>query len=374
MTSPLEIEGWNHIYSGKVRDLYESKDPKLAHLILVVASDRVSAFDRVLEPAIPNKGKHLTTLTNWWFERLPVANHLSSDAPVPIEVAGRAVVAKKLEMFPIECVVRGYLSGSAWKEYQAKGEICGVELPEGLTFGGKLHKPIFTPAFKAQLGDHDENISFEKVVELVGLENAEQLRALSIEIFKKASELAEQAGLILADTKFEFGTDPATGQMVLGDEALTPDSSRYWAKSAWERGERNDSFDKQGVRNWLAANWDQTGTPPTLPPEIVAETERKYAELVELLTSEPFKVTLTDPLGLHARPAAEIASMAKEMEIEVMLGNASGKWVQGSSPLLLLTLKLKQGDDLYVSFSSGSTVSQNEFLVALGEIIRGAKP
>jgi phosphoribosylaminoimidazole-succinocarboxamide synthase len=374
MTSPLEISGWRHVYSGKVRDLYESKDPSLSHLILVVASDRVSAFDRVLEPAIPNKGKHLTTLTNWWFERLPVANHLSNEVPIPEEVVGRAVVAKKLKMFPIECVVRGYLSGSAWKEYQAKGEICGVELPEGLTFGGKLSKPIFTPAFKAELGDHDENISFEKVVELVGLENAEQLRALSIEIFKKASELAEQAGLILADTKFEFGTDPATGQMVLGDEALTPDSSRYWSKSAWEKGERNDSFDKQGVRNWLAANWDQSGTPPTLPPEIVAETERKYAELVELLTSEPFKVTLTDPLGLHARPAAEIASLAKQLEIEVMLGNASGKWVKGSSPLLLLTLKLKQGDDLFVSFSSGSTASQNEFLVALDAIMKGAKP
>jgi phosphoribosylaminoimidazole-succinocarboxamide synthase len=186
MTSPLEIAGWRHVYSGKVRDLYESQDPEFSHLILVVASDRVSAFDRVLEPVIPNKGKHLTTLTNWWFERLPVANHLSSEVPIPTEVAGRAVVAKKLKMFPIECVVRGYLSGSAWKEYQAKGEICGVELPEGLTFGGKLPKPIFTPAFKAELVYHDENISFEKVVELVGLENAEQLRALSIEIFKKA--------------------------------------------------------------------------------------------------------------------------------------------------------------------------------------------
>ena len=281
-----EIAGWHHVYSGKVRDLYESNDPKLSHLILVVASDRVSAFDHVLEPAIPNKGKHLTALTNWWFERLPVENHVSKEVPVPAEVQGRATVAKKLEMFPIECVVRGYLSGSGWKEYQDKGEICGVELPEGLTFGGKLPRPIFTPAFKADLGDHDENISFEKVVEIIGLENAERLRALSLEIFTKASELAERAGLILADTKFEFGIDPATGHTVLGDEVLTPDSSRFWSKAAWERGERKDSFDKQIVRNWLAQNWDQTGEPPVLPPEIVSQTQSKYAELVERLTQE----------------------------------------------------------------------------------------
>jgi len=281
-----DIAGWHHVYSGKVRDLYESNDPSLSHLILVVASDRVSAFDHVLEPAIPNKGKYLTTLTNWWFERLPVENHVSHEVPVPSEVQGRATVAKKLEMFPIECVVRGYLSGSGWKEYQDKGEICGVELPEGLTFGGKLPKPIFTPAFKAELGDHDENISFEKVVELIGLDNAERLRALSLEIFAKASELAEQAGLILADTKFEFGIDPATGHTVLGDEVLTPDSSRFWSKAAWDRGERKDSFDKQLVRNWLAENWDQTGEPPMLPAEIVAQTQGKYAELVERLTSE----------------------------------------------------------------------------------------
>jgi phosphoribosylaminoimidazole-succinocarboxamide synthase len=280
------IPGWHHVYSGKVRDLYESDDPALSHLILVVASDRVSAFDQVLQPAIPNKGKHLTALTNWWFDRLPVENHVSHEVPVPDEVAGRATVAKKLEMFPIECVVRGYISGSGWKEYRETGEICGVELPEGLTFGGKLPKPIFTPAFKADLGDHDENISFEKVVEIIGLDNAEQLRSLSLEIFAKASELAEHAGLILADTKFEFGVDPATGHTVLGDEVLTPDSSRFWSKAAWNRGERKDSFDKQIVRNWLAANWDQTGEPPVLPAEIVAQTGERYAELVERLSSE----------------------------------------------------------------------------------------
>lgn len=280
------IAGWKHVYSGKVRDLYESVDPKLNHLILVVASDRVSAFDQVLEPAIPNKGKHLTTLTNWWFNRLDVPNHTTEEVVVPAEVAGRGTVAKKLEMFPIECVVRGYISGSGWKEYEAAGTICGIALPEGLHFGGKLPEPIFTPAYKAPMGEHDENITFERVVELIGQENANALRDLSIKVFNRASELAERAGLILADTKFEFGIDPATGAITLGDEVLTPDSSRFWSKAAWDRGERKDSFDKQIVRNWLAENWNQQGTPPELPAEIVEQTSAKYAELVERLTQE----------------------------------------------------------------------------------------
>lgn len=282
-----QLEGWKHVYSGKVRDLYESEDPALSHLILVVASDRVSAFDHVLEPAIPNKGKYLTTLTNWWFDRINVPNHVSHDAPVPAEVAGRATVAKKLEMFPIECVVRGYISGSGWKEYQTTGAVCGVKLPEGLTFGAKLPEPIFTPAFKAELGEHDENISFEQVVEIIGQDAAEALRDLSLKVFADASALAERAGLILADTKFEFGRDPKTGVITLGDEVLTPDSSRFWARSSWERGDRKDSFDKQLVRNWLAENWDQApgSNPPTLPTEIVQQTSAKYAELVERLTT-----------------------------------------------------------------------------------------
>jgi phosphoribosylaminoimidazole-succinocarboxamide synthase len=282
----LEIPGWKHVYSGKVRDLYESENPNYAHLILVVASDRVSAFDHVLEPDIPNKGKHLTTLTNWWFDRLDVPNHVSHEVEIPEVVKGRATVAKKLQMFPIECVVRGYISGSGWKDYQATGTICGVQLPEGLQFGGKLPEPIFTPAFKAELGEHDENISFEKVVELIGEHHANELKNLSIKIFNRASELAEKAGLIVADTKFEFGIDPSNDLTTLGDEVLTPDSSRFWSKSAWERGERKDSFDKQIVRNWLADNWDQTGTPPQLPNEIVTQTADKYAELVERLTQE----------------------------------------------------------------------------------------
>ena len=286
MGEAISIPGWKHVYSGKVRDLYESTDATLSHLILVVASDRVSAFDHVLDPAIPNKGKYLTALTNWWFDRLDIPNHVSHEVAVPAEVDGRGTICKKLEMFPIECVVRGYISGSGWKEYQASGTVCGIPLPEGLNFGGKLPEPIFTPAYKAPMGEHDENITYEKCVELVGAENAAALRDLSLSVFKRASELAEHAGLILADTKFEFGVDPATGQITLGDEVLTPDSSRYWSKAAWDRGERKESFDKQQVRNWLAENWDQTGTPPRLPDAVVNQTAAIYGELVERLTSE----------------------------------------------------------------------------------------
>jgi phosphoribosylaminoimidazole-succinocarboxamide synthase len=279
------IAGWHHVYSGKVRDLYESDDSNLSHLILVVASDRVSAFDRILEPEIPNKGAYLTKLTNFWFEKLSVPNHISSEVPVPQEVLGRAMVCKKLEMFPIECVVRGYISGSGYKDYLATGEICGNKLPAGLAFGDKLPEPIFTPAYKAELGDHDENITFEKVVEIMGEENANALKTLSLEIFSKASAIAAEAGLILADTKFEFGIDPATNQITLGDEVLTPDSSRYWSQSAWDAGDRKESFDKQIVRNWLAANWDPISdtNPPALPQEIVEQTSAKYAQLIDLL-------------------------------------------------------------------------------------------
>ena len=280
---PLHLDGWKHVYSGKVRDLYESTDSNFAHLILVVASDRVSAFDHVLEPSIPGKGTHLTTLTNWWFERLEVTNHVSHEVPVPAEVAGRATVAKKLDMFPIECVVRGYISGSGWKEYQADGTICGVELPEGLTFGAKLPEPIFTPAFKAELGDHDENITFERVVELIGEADAKALRDLSLQIFARASELAEKAGLILADTKFEFGLSPE-GSLVLMDEVLTPDSSRYWPADAYREGANPPSFDKQYLRDWLdaaqvdGAPWNKSAPAPTLPQEVISLTADKYQE------------------------------------------------------------------------------------------------
>ena len=280
------IAGWQHVYSGKVRDLYESAEHP--ELILVVASDRVSAFDRILSPEIPDKGKYLTTLTKWWFEKLNVPNHTSNSVEVPEEVKDRGMVCLKLEMFPIECVVRGYLSGSGYKDYIATGEICGVKLPAGLSLGDKLPEPIFTPAYKAPLGDHDENISFERVIELIGQNNADDLRKISLDIFKTASELADKAGLILADTKFEFGINPKTNEITLADEVLTPDSSRYWSKAAWESGNRTDSFDKQIVRNWLASNWDQAAepNPPALPNEIVSQTKEKYAQLIELLTQQ----------------------------------------------------------------------------------------
>ncbi|NBU22726.1 MAG: phosphoribosylaminoimidazolesuccinocarboxamide synthase [Actinobacteria bacterium] len=279
----MQLDGFRHIYSGKVRELYEPTDPQFSHLVLIVASDRVSAFDHVLNPEIPGKGENLTAMTNFWFDKLEVPNHRSTELSVPAEVAGRGMIAKRLDMYPVECVVRGYLSGSGWKEYQQTGEVCGIKLPSGLGFGDRLPHPIFTPAFKAEQGEHDENITFEQTIELVGSKVAEELRDLSISIFIKASELAEKAGLILADTKFEFGNDPRTNLMTLGDEVLTPDSSRYWDKELWSQGVRDQSFDKQIVRNWLAANWNQTGEPPVLPADVVALTAKKYEELRQKL-------------------------------------------------------------------------------------------
>lgn len=280
----MEIPGFKHLYTGKVRELYAPIDENFSHLVLIVATDRVSAFDHVLEPEIPGKGANLTQMTNFWFDRLEIQNHRSSQLVVPEIVAGRAMIAKRLEMYPVECVVRGYLSGSGWLEYQETGKVCGIELPEGLGFGDRLPYPIFTPAFKAEQGDHDQNISFEEVVEIVGADIAERLRDVSLEIFLKASNLAGKAGLILADTKFEFGNDPQTNILTLGDEVLTPDSSRYWDKALWEQGVRDQSFDKQIVRNWLSKNWDQTGEPPVLPPEVISQTASKYQELAEKLS------------------------------------------------------------------------------------------
>jgi phosphoribosylaminoimidazole-succinocarboxamide synthase len=275
----LEIDGWTHTYSGKVRDLYESESHPGE--VLMVASDRVSAFDHVLEPGIPGKGALLTELTFWWLAQLEVPNHLglTTDA-----LPAGGMLAKKLDMYPIECVVRGYLTGSGWVEYQATQSVCGVPLPAGLADGDRLPEPIYTPAWKAPMGEHDENISFERTVELVGESAAAALRDASIQIFTTASAIAEARGLILADTKFEFGAD-SDGTLTLADEVLTPDSSRYWDKDDYDAGRRGLSFDKQGVRDWLAANWDKTGTPPTLPAEIVEQTAARYRELVERLTA-----------------------------------------------------------------------------------------
>ena len=279
-----ELGDWTRTYSGKVRDLYER--PDLPGLVLMVASDRVSAFDHVLEPPIPGKGALLTRLSRWWFARFPdVENHLAEDErAIPAEVADRAMLVRALHMHPVECVVRGYLSGSGWKEYQATGTVCGVPLPAGLADGDRLPEPIFTPAWKAPLGEHDENISFDRVVELVGPEIAEELRATSLALFRRAAEIAEARGVILADTKFEFGAD-GEHAVVLADEVLTSDSSRYWDKAAYEAGRRGVSWDKQGVRDWLAARWDGTGEPPRLDDEIVAATAARYRELLARLTS-----------------------------------------------------------------------------------------
>ncbi|WP_053386791.1 phosphoribosylaminoimidazolesuccinocarboxamide synthase [Leucobacter japonicus] len=296
LPAPTQLDGWTHIYSGKVRDLYTPADGSDATL-LVVASNRVSAFDHVLEPPIPGKGALLTALSNWWFERIELPNHLVSDestAPeVPAEVRDRAMLTRKLEMYPIECVVRGALTGSGFAEYQRTGAVCGIELPAGLSDGDLLDEPIYTPAYKAPLGEHDENITFERSVELVGLEIATALRDASLQIFTAARELAAARGVVLADTKFEFGRDRETGELVLADEVLTSDSSRYWDAAVYHdeslaAQDRLASFDKQIVRNWLSANWDKTGEPPVLPEEIVTQTYERYRELyVRLTGGEP---------------------------------------------------------------------------------------
>jgi phosphoribosylaminoimidazole-succinocarboxamide synthase len=280
VASDLTALGWQHVYSGKVRELYESPDQP--GKVLMVASDRVSAFDHVLEPGIPGKGALLTELSLWWFAQFPdVPNHLDEHAsPAP-----NAMLVRKLTMYPIECVVRGYLSGSGWLEYQATQSVCGVPLPAGLADGDRLPEPIYTPAFKAPQGEHDENITFERTVELVGEPVATALRDASLEVFARASAIAEGRGIILADTKFEWGEDPATGALTLGDEVLTSDSSRYWDAALYETGDRTASFDKQIVRNWLLANWDREGAPPTLPQEIVEQTAARYRELIERLTA-----------------------------------------------------------------------------------------
>lgn len=281
----LNLEGWTHAYSGKVRDLYVPTGETLESTprVLVVASDRVSAFDHVLEPGIPGKGELLTTLSLWWFDQLGVPNHLR-EGDIPAEVQGKAMLVANLDMFPVECVVRGYLSGSGWLEYQESQSVCGIALPAGLQDGDKLPEPIYTPAWKAPFGEHDENITFERTVELVGLEDATALRDLSLQIFTKATELAAAKGIILADTKFEFGRDRETGVITLADEVLTSDSSRYWDAAAYAAGttpaEKMTSFDKQIVRNWLSANWDKNGSPPVLPADIVERTADRYRELI----------------------------------------------------------------------------------------------
>jgi len=290
--APAPLAGWRHIYSGKVRDLYEPAEGE-KDTLLVVASNRVSAFDFVLDPEIPGKGAMLTKLSRWWFERIEMPNHLveAGDAPaVPTEIADRAMVTRRLDMYPVECVVRGAITGSGFAEYRETGAVCGITLPAGLEDGDLLEEPIYTPAYKAPLGEHDENITFERSAELVGEETATALREASLRIFRQARDLAAARGVVLADTKFEFGKDPRTGELVLADEVLTSDSSRYWDAAVYEdlslsRAERLASFDKQIVRNWLAAHWDKQGRPPRLPDEVVAQTRARYEELFTRLAA-----------------------------------------------------------------------------------------
>lgn len=275
------IDGWNHLRSGKVRDLYTNAQGQL----LIVASDRISAFDYILPTPIPGKGKLLTQLSLFWFEMFAdlVPNHLIS-TDVPEIVKDRAVIVKPLEMFPIECVARGYLTGSGWVEYQQSQSVTDIALPAGLLDGSKLPENIFTPATKAEMGDHDENISFARASAIVGESDAQLLRDLTLQLYSTAHDYAATRGIILADTKFEFGRD-SEGKICLGDEALTPDSSRFWSADSWKPGGSQPSFDKQYVRDWLlASGWDRKSPPPELPLEVVEKTQERYEAAFTLLT------------------------------------------------------------------------------------------
>jgi phosphoribosylaminoimidazole-succinocarboxamide synthase len=275
--------------SGKVREMYEFEDD-----LLMVASDRISAYDVIMPNPIPDKGRVLTQMSLFWFESTGgiCPNHFLSEE-VPEEVAGRAIRVGRLHMYPVECVVRGYLSGSGWREYSESGSICGIELPAGLRESDRLPEPIFTPATKAEVGDHDENIDFERAVELVGDRALmERVREISLALYAFGADHARERGIILADTKFELGLDPA-GELVLGDEAMTPDSSRFWPADEYEPGRGQRSFDKQYVRDWAAGSgWDKSPPAPALPDDVVAQTRAKYVEAYERLADEPFDAWL----------------------------------------------------------------------------------
>ncbi len=268
--------------SGKVREIYEAGEQEL----IMVASDRISAFDVVLPEPIPDKGKVLTQMSIFWFETTGdiVPNHFLSE-DVPAEVAGRAIRCKRLEMYPVECVVRGYITGSGWKEYKESGSVCGIELPDGLQESDQLPEPIFTPATKAEIGEHDENVSFDRAAEIVGSRDLmEELRRVSIDLYEHARTHAFERGIILADTKFEFGASPGA-EVVLGDEVLTPDSSRFWPADEYEPGRGQASFDKQYVRDYLSEqDWDKEPPAPPLPAEVIAGTTARYREAYEKIT------------------------------------------------------------------------------------------
>jgi phosphoribosylaminoimidazole-succinocarboxamide synthase len=291
MSDAATLEGHNLLASGKVREIYDEGER-----LLMVASDRISTYDVVHPTPIPGKGMVLTGVSVFWFERTGhiCPNHLVSYSDVPDEVRGRALLVERLEMFPVECVVRGYITGSGWKDYQATGAVCGIELPRGLRESDRLPEPIFTPATKAEVGDHDENIDFDRAAEVIGDRGLlEELRRLSIELYSFAAEHARERGIILADTKFEFGRD-ASGRIVVGDEVLTPDSSRFWPADGYEPGRSQPSFDKQYVRDWASGSgWDKTPPAPALPDEVVDGTRRRYEEAYERITGEPFSAWLS---------------------------------------------------------------------------------
>lgn len=277
---------------GKVRDVYDAGEN-----LLMVATDRISAFDFILPDEIPFKGEVLNRISAFWFDKFAdiVPNHLVSIDPAdfPEEfaeyrdyLAGRAMLVKKAQTIPIECIVRGYLTGSGKKTYDENGTVCGIQLPEGLTEASKLPEPLFTPSTKAEIGDHDENISFERCCEIVGEDIAAQIRDLSLKIYKAAAEYAATRGIIIADTKFEFGV--IDGKVTLIDECLTPDSSRFWPAASYEEGKIQPSYDKQFVRNWLKANWDMTGETPHLPAEVIDGTSERYREAFQIITGSQF--------------------------------------------------------------------------------------
>lgn len=278
--------GWRPLKSGKVRDLFINDRNE----ILLVASDRISAYDWIMPTPIPEKGKLLTQLSLFWFDKLSsiISNHVIS-TDVPAEVAGRAIICKSLEIFPVECVARGHLTGSGWSEYKSSQSVCGISLPAGLLDGSELPEPIFTPATKAEVGLHDENISFTETESVIGGVHARELRRLTLELYTSAREYARTRGIIIADTKFEFGLDNA-GKITLADEALTPDSSRFWPAESWRPGQVQPSYDKQYLRDWLTSiGWDKQSPPPPLPDEIVEKTRARYGEAYAALTGEKFR-------------------------------------------------------------------------------------
>ena len=285
------LSDYQHLASGKVRELYRIDDEHL----LFVASDRISAFDYILDSAIPDKGRILTAMSVFFFDLIDAPNHLAGredDPRIPADVLGRALVVRQLEMLPVECVARGYLTGSGLLDYQATGSVCGIALPAGLGEASRFDEPLFTPASKAELGDHDENITFDRVVEMVGAERANEVREQTLQIYTKAAEHALTKGIIIADTKFEFGVD-GHGDLCLADEVFTPDSSRYWPADTYQQGVVQPSFDKQFVRNWLTSpdsGWDRKGSqpPPPLPAEIADATRSRYIEAYERISGLNF--------------------------------------------------------------------------------------